>query len=469
MLSRRGRSLLPVLVLGLLLIGCTEPERSADVARAAEIAIANVTILSPAHGSARPGYTVLVAGDTIVAVGRRNELEPPADATVIDGSGRYLIPGLWDLHTHLTLADSAAAPLMVAQGVTGARDMGAVLAEIDTLRRRVASGRLLGPRIVYVGPTLNGERYGPFQRVIDGPEEARAAVEELAAHGVDLLKTHNATGRDAYFALLKAASEAGLTVAGHVPTEVSPLEACRAGQVSVEHIATIFEGTYLAEFPGEMEALQGMDEWLAEDAGRLIECLVERGTLFVPTLTTYEARARRAARYDDPDPRLKYLGVEGRERFLEAMEPTETDRNPRVIEARMRLVEVGQELTRRLHAAGGSVGVGTDLAHTGVLPGFTVHREIELLVEAGLPPHAALWASVRGPGVEAGADSLSGRIAAGAPADLVLLRADPFEDVRALSEIETVVLRGRLLDRTELDEVLASLAAEPVRGDREGG
>ena len=469
MLTCHERSLLTVLVLGPLLIGCVGPEESAGKATGAELAIANVTVLSPADGSARPGHTVLVAGDTIVAVGRRDELEPPDDATVIDGSGRYLIPGLWDLHTHLTLADSAAAPLMVTQGVTGARDMGAVLAEIDTLRRRVASGRLLGPRIVYVGPTLNGERYGPFQRVIDGPEEARAAVEELAAHGVDLLKTHNATGRDAYFALLDAASEAGLTVAGHIPKEVSPLEACRAGQASVEHIATIFEGTYLAEFPGQMEAFRGMDEWLVEDAGRLVDCFAERGILFVPTLTTYEARARRAARYDDPDPRLKYLGSEGRERFLEAMEPTETDRNPRVIEARMGLVEVGQELTRQLHAAGGSVGVGTDLAHTGVLPGFAVHREIELLVEAGLPPHAALWASVRGPGVEAGADSLTGRIATDAPPTLVLLRADPFEDVGALSEIEAVVLQGRLLDRPELDGVLASLAEETVPSDGGGG
>ncbi|HSR41723.1 MAG TPA: hypothetical protein VLL48_06120, partial [Longimicrobiales bacterium] len=231
----------------------------------------------------------------------------------------------------------------------------------------------------------------------------------------------------------------------------------------VEHIATIFEGTYLSRFSSQMEAFQAMDDWLAEDAEELVECFAERGTLFVPTLSTYEARAHRAARHDEPDPRLKYLGADGRERFLEAMEPTETDRNPRVIEARMGLVEVGQALTRRLHAAGAPLGVGTDVAHTGVLPGFAVHREVELLVEAGLPPHAALWASARGPGVEAGADSLTGRITAGAPADLVLLGADPFEDVGALSEIEAVVLRGRLLDRAELDGVLASLEGDTAR------
>lgn len=454
------RSPLVALLLSALLLGCAGPDGPAG---GAEVAIADVTVLSPADGTERPGTTVLIAGDTIVAVGPAHELEPPGGATVVDGSGRYLIPGLWDLHTHLTLADSAAAPLLVTQGVTGVRDMGAVLAEIDTVRRRVASGRLLGPRITYVGPTLNGAQYGPFQRVIEGPEEAHLAVEELAAHGVDLLKTHNATGREAYFALLEAASAAGLTVAGHVPTEVSPLEACRAGQASVEHIATIFEGTYLSRFSSQMEAFQAMDDWLAEDAEELVECFAERVTLFVPTLSTYEARAHRADRHDDPDPRLKYLGADGRERFLEAMEPTETDRNPRVIEARMGLVEVGQALTRRLHAAGAPLGVGTDVAHTGVLPGFAVHREVELLVEAGLPPHAALWASARGPGVEAGADSLTGRITAGAPADLVLLGADPFEDVGALSEIEAVVLRGRLLDRAELDGVLASLEGDTAR------
>lgn len=441
------------------LVGCAESRGGDSVAPAADLALSNVTVLSPIDGSVNPETTVLLTADQILEVGRRGDVDAPAGATVVDAAGLYAIPGLWDFHTHLALADSNAAPLMVTQGVTGARDLGGDLGAIDRLRDRVRRGELLGPRIARAGPTLNGAPHGAHHRVIDTPDAARAAVAELRAHGVDLLKTHNATARDVYFALLEAASEAGLDVAGHVPLEVSPLEACEAGHRSVEHIATLFEGTYLARFSSELEAFRSMGAWLESEAEPLIECFARQETIFVPTLRAYEVRAHRAALFDDPDPRMRYLRPSRRARFREAMEPSETDRNPNVIALRESLVEIGAELTRRLHAAGAPIGTGTDFAGPGILPGFDLHREIALLVEAGLLPQAALWASARGPGERAGAHPLTGQIVAGAPADLVLLRANAFEEIEALSSIEAVVLRGRLLDRAELDRVLSALAS----------
>ena len=141
------------------------------------------------------------------------------------------------------------------------------------------------------------------------------------------------------------------------------------------------------------------------------------------------------------------------------MVPSESDRDPDVIQLRVGLVEIGKALTRIAYEAGAPIGTGTDFAGPGPVPGFSLRREVELLAEAGLPLHAALWAATSGPGVEQGADPLTGDIGVGAPADLVLLEANPFEDLGALSEIVGVGLRGRWLDRAELDRVLEGLAA----------
>lgn len=432
---------------------------SADVPVVADLALRGVTILSPSDGSQRPGQTVLIEDDRIVAVVPDAQANVAAKGRDVEASGLFLLPGLWDLHTHLAMADPNAAPLMVTQGVTGARDLGAVLEEIDALRDRITSGDLLGPRIVRVGPTLNGAANGPHHRVIDSPEAAREAVADLAGKGVDLLKTHNATGRDTYFALLDAAREAGLDVVGHIPMEVEPLEACEAGQASIEHIVTIFEGTYMTRFSSELEAFQGMDAWMETEAPDLVECFARHGTLFVPTLRAYEFRAHRAALYDDPPDGWEYLTPENQVAFREAMAPTDRERLPQLIALRESVVEVGQAFTRLLYEAGAPIGAGTDFAGAGPVPGLSLHRELELLVQAGLPEEAAIWASARGPGERAGADPRTGHIEAGAPADLILLRENPFEGIEALSSIEGVIVRGRLLDRAELDRVLEALAS----------
>ena len=149
------------------------------------------------------------------------------------------------------------------------------------------------------------------------------------------------------------------------------------------------------------------------------------------------------------------------ERWRTDWVPYPTDRRPEVIALRQSLVDVGLRFVARLYAAGAPVGAGTDLADTGLLPGFDLHREIELLAEAGLPPHAALWTAARGPGANAGGHPLTGRLISGAPANLVLLRANAFDDVAALSQIEAVILRGEYYDRAALDAVLADLEEVP--------
>ena len=455
-----GRLLGIVGFLGTLCLACSPRAGSLPASTGpAPLALVGVTLLDPVHGPSGPS-TVVIRGDRIEDIVE----SAPEGAEIVDASGLYLLPGLWDLHTHLGMADESAPPLLVTQGVIGARDLGGELEEIDALRDRIDSGELLGPQIVRVGPTLNGAQNGAHHRVIDSAESARLAVADLGTAGVDLLKTHNATGREAYFALLDAAEGSGLQVVGHVPTAVSPAEACEAGQASVEHIATLFEGTYISRFENEMDAFLAMPAWLEDDAPALVECFSEKKTLFVPTLRTYQLRAQRAAAWDHPDPRWRYVSESGYEAWRSGSEPSEVDRQPEVIELRGSLVTVGQQVVRLLQDAGAPIGAGTDLASTGILPGFDLHAEIGLLAGAGLTPRQALRAATRGPGPGAGGDPLQGEIVAGGPADLVLLRADAFADVSALESIEAVILGGRLLDRAQLDRVLDELdrtAADP--------
>lgn len=422
------------------------------------LALVGVVPLDPVGG--RPGEpsTVLVSGDRIVALGSTRTVAVPPGATEIGARGLYLLPGLWDLHTHLALMDDHAPELLVAQGVLGVRDLGGVPEEVEALRERIESGKLLGPRMVRAGPTLNGAPNGPHHRVVETPEEAREAVAELAAAGMDLIKTHNATGRETFFALVQAAHEAGLPVAGHVPVTVTPLEACEAGLDSVEHIATLFEGTYLAGFDDQMAAFLAIPRWLETEAPTLADCFATHGTLFVPTLRAYDLRAHWAAEHDDPAPEWRYLTDEERREWAEAA-VTDVDRNDEVVRLRESLVDVGVDFVRLLADRGAPVGAGTDIASSGLLPGYSLHDEVRLLGRT-LSPAEALRAATRGPGEAAGGDPLQGRLMAGAPADLVLLRGNAFEDLAAIDEIEAVVLRGRLLDRAALDRVLAGLASD---------
>lgn len=442
------------------LAGCAPAPNDAPDAsamRGGSLAIRGATLLDPGTGEVRENSSLLLDGDRIVAAGTASEVAIPEGIEIIEAESLYVIPGLWDLHTHLTMLGDNTPPLLVTQGVTGVRDLGAVPEAIEELRRRVAMGELLGPTIVRAGPTLNGAQYDAHHRVIDSPEEARQAVADLGTAGFDLIKTHNATRREVYFALLEAANNAGLMVAGHVPKEISPTEACEAGQASIEHIATLFEGTYISQFESEIEAFQGMAAWEESEGPALAECFARHQTLFVPTLRVYELQAHSAAAYDDPDPRMRYLSRDVYDRWRTEWVPVPSDRQPEVIALRQGLVDVGLSFVARLYAAGAPIGAGTDLAGNGLLPGFDLHREIELLAKAGLPPHAALWAAARGPGANAGGQPLTGRLIAGAPADLVLLRANAFDDIAALSQVEAVILRGEHLDRKALDAVLTDL------------
>jgi imidazolonepropionase-like amidohydrolase len=443
-----------------ILGGCGGPlPQPGSPAGAAALLVRDVTVIDGTGASPRQHASVLVRSGTIQEIGDAATLKAPRGARVVEGHGRFLLPGLWDAHVHLSYGDETELAALVANGVTSVRDMGGDLELLDGLRARIDKGELAGPRIVRAGPVVDGPKPGvPHRLTVTSPEEAREAVARLQGLGVDLIKIHNAVPREAFFALAEEAKRRGLAFAGHVPMTVEPAEAAGAGQRSVEHIATLIEGTYMTHFPNEAAALEAMPRWLEEEVPRLAAIFARQGTVFVPTIIAYDLRARRGALADHPDPRLRYASPALRKYWDQAFPLNARDRDPAALALRRKFVEDGLEMTRRMHEAGVAIAVGSDLAGRDVLPGFAVHDEIALLVKAGLTPLEALRSATLEPARLSNADGTVGTIAPGKSADLVLLEGDPLADIRNVGRIAAVVLRGRLLRREDLDRLLESSA-----------
>src|SRR5205807_3091284 len=206
--------------------------------------------------------TVEIRGRGIAAIGTSHQVLVPPGATVIDGRGKYLIPGLWDMHVHLSWPPGAAQvalPIMVANGVLGARDMHSLLAPILALKRAVADGSQIGPRLFVAGPAVDGPNsFLPAARVVHTAEEAREAVRQLKAGGVDFIKVYSALPRDLYFVVASEAKTQGIPFAGHVPYTVTAAEASDAGQRSMEHLTEVDVGTPSEDVKIKAEEIEAM-------------------------------------------------------------------------------------------------------------------------------------------------------------------------------------------------------------------
>ena len=261
--------------------------------------------------------------------------------------------------SHLTERD---LPILVAYGVTSVRDMGNVLADVDVWRGKIAAGGLVGPHILRVGPILNGLEYGPVQLAIANDTQARTAVRVLKKVGVDAIKVHAALPRDAYFALADEAKKQSIPFVGHVPRSVTPLEASNAGQASLEHIQTIFEG----QFPPKPDS-----------EPQLFAAFAKNGTAYDPTLVMY----RGSTEPRNVDPELMRL-------------------HPDLILGRKQLFARFLELVGMMNREHVTLLAGTDLSTNfkWISPGASLHDELDLLVAAGLSPMEALQAATRNPG-----------------------------------------------------------------------
>jgi imidazolonepropionase-like amidohydrolase len=425
-------------LLGFLVIPALLAIRQPPVPR--PLAFTHVTVIDGTGAAPRRDQTVVITGDRIAALGRGGRLKPPVDAQTIDAAGRFLIPGLWDMHVHI--AWKFDLPLFVANGVTGVRTMDGD-PEYRLWRNEVEVGALVGPRMVIASSIFDGpQSYFDDHLKIGSPEEAREAVRKARREGAEFIKIHDLLPRDAYFATIDEARKQGLPVAGHVPASVTPEEASDAGQISIEHLTRMDDLSLDTEGRGRTAAL-----FTRFKKNRTWQC---------PTLVM----TRNYASLRDPsitnDPRVKYVSP-GRKEFFRKVKDAGLSTQEEA--ARQRIYHKKQAIVSKMQQAGVGILAGTDLANPYLFPGFSLHDELAILVEAGLKPMQALQAATRNPARFLGREKLLGTVQQGKLADLVLLDGDPLADIHNTTRIRAVVANGRFYDRATLNQILAAAEA----------
>jgi hypothetical protein len=437
------------------------------------IYITHVTVVDTKTGKEVREQTVVITSGRISKVGGSRSIKARANARVVDGVGRYLIPGLWDMHVHAVFPErlDSMFPMFVANGVLGIRDMGTSmpLSEIGQLRKDTGSGVRLGPLIVAAGPILDGlpKPRRPNFLAITTAAEGREAVDKLSASGADLIKVYSFLSRDTFLAIAAEASKQKIPFGGHVPFSVSALEASDAGQKSMEHLYGVVLSCSAREDELRSELLKGgvnlpgservrleMDEATASydrrKATKVFERLAKNKTWQVPTLDVVVPYAYSFDARMTTDPRLKYIPVSVQQRWSEeAKSSTDGAIKAKTFEQRSQIVGAMQR-------AGVPILAGTDAAwyQPYTYAGFSLHDELGLLVGAGLTPAQAIQSATIGPARFLSMDKDLGSIEKGKLADLVLLSADPLQNIANTQKIEAVIVNGRFLDRKELDSLL---------------
>ena len=430
------------------------------------LAFRHVNVIDATGSPVRPDMTVVVEGQRIVNLGKSGDVQIPKSAKVVDAAGKFLIPGLWDMHVHTIFGDwipkdeNIILPLFVANGVTGVRDMGSDLEAVKQWRSQIAGGKLLGPRMIVAGPMLDGPtpRF-PSSAPVSDSASGRKVVDDLRNAGVDFIKIQSLVPRDGYFAAASEANKLGITFVGHVPDAVRASEASSAGQKSIEHFTGVFEGCSTIEdqlLKGRKTLGQNVATFNPERAKTLIALLAKNQTWQVPTLVWERGQWL----VDDidlsQDPLIKYAPVAWKNRTWpmfkkDILETMDTDPLP----VRKRFVQMELEMTLAMFRAGVPFMAGTDTAAgIHIFPGFSLHQELALFVEAGLTPMQALQTATLNPAKFLGTTADMGTVEKGKIADLVLLDANPLEDINNTRKIQAVVLAGRYFSRAQLDAML---------------
>jgi imidazolonepropionase-like amidohydrolase len=438
--------------------------------------IRSVNLVDVNSGRVLPGMDVFLTDGRIKQIS--HDRLQPKDARVVDGTNRFLIPGLWDMHVHTAglsanpeWSRDTLLPLLIANGVTGIRDMGGSLMALQTWKAQISRGDLVGPEIVMAGPMLDGSSDDPSVLAIQTPVQARHAVDQLAADHVDFIKVLSGLDRDTYFAAIAESKAQHLPIVGHVPDLVGAGEASRAGQKSIEHI--LYGGIAIAcssreeELRGAMaNAMQSgsireiarvedaaIDSFNEEKAQRLWATFRRNATWIVPTLVS----AFVSSRLDElsaSDPYVEYLPRSVRDEWTPGK--LKVYLQPDKLAWWKRELSDQTEMVRRMHEAGVLMLAGTDSLDPHNVPGFALAKELELLVHAGFTPMEALQSATIRP-AEFYGRSDAGSIAAGNIADLVLLDANPVVDIANVKKIQGVFAKGRYFSRSDLDHILEAI------------
>jgi imidazolonepropionase-like amidohydrolase len=445
-------------------------------------ALLHVTIIDATGTAPQVDRTVIITGNRIASI---NTAPPPGVVPKIDARGKFLIPGLCDMHVHLAgvTADpkwskATLLPLLIANGITTVRDMGGDLAALQNWRKEITAGTLIGPRLYFPGPMLDGGKSDPPALLaVSTPNEGRAAVRDLKAKGADFIKVLSRLDRDSYFAIADEAKKQGMSFVGHVPNVLHAREVSDAGQKSIEHI---FYSNLAFDCSAREDELRqkaaearakhdsagaaaARDEANAsfsrEKADALAKTMVNNKTWLVPTLVAVRDIAQQRELAASGPPELAYLPPALRKKWSSA--EIEKEVSPEVAGWYQAQFQNDLKLARVLHEDGVQMLAGSDSLDPLNFPGPSLHDELVLLNQAGFTPLQALQAATLRPAEFLNAAGAGGRgtIQPGRAADLVLLDANPLADISNTRKIHAVVLAGKYLDRDALDQMLAQARA----------
>jgi imidazolonepropionase-like amidohydrolase len=447
------------------------------------LAITHVTLIDGTGAAPQTDMTIFLADEQIAAIGASKSVFIPRRTKTLDGTGKFLVPGLVDMHVHLTGAGEPTGsrdfvlPLLLANGITTVRDMGGDLASLIRLRLEIEHGQLQAPRIFFAGPYLDGNP--PFFQpslVVTNSAEAMEDVHSLISRGADFIKVQSNLSRDAYFAIAEVCRREHIPFVGHVPDHVTASEASDVGQKGIEHLTGILRACssdepllirkQFAAGPRKATTGQSLDRELAwqrellqsysdEQAAELIAKFLRNQTWQVPTLILLRNDAFPTPETDPSrDPRQKYIPQQVLANWRKVARDRDQGRTTEEFSLRSSLLKASLRIVGNMNAAGVPILAGTDTTAPFVFPGSSLHEELALLVQAGLTPMQALAAATKLPAEFLGRQQTQGTIEPDKIADLLLLDGNPLDDIHNTQKIRAVILRGKLLDRSFLDELL---------------
>ena len=407
---------------------------------AAPLALVGGTLIDVTGKPPTPNAVVLIESDRIVAAGPRSTINIPNGAKIVDVTGKFLLPGLWDMHAHLYQAE--LGPTYLAAGITTARDVGNDLDFATVFRNAAKEKRGLGPRMLLAG-YIDGKNEGhSFDVQVETPEEARAAVQRYKNAGYEQVKIRDNVKLETLKVICAEAHRLGMTVTGHVPNGMNALQAVEAGMDQLNHINFVETGFFPKLARSDLEVTINLN---APNVTNALKFFKEHGTVIDPTDAVLELMLRPTN-----------VPIESFEPGAAKVAPELTaqinakGQSPDQAEAVRLVMDVFLKITGALHRAGVPIVAGTDVG----VPGHTLHRELELYVKAGMTPLEAIQAATIVPARVMKLDGEVGTLEAGKRADLLILDANPLDNISNIRKIRSVMTQGRLFDCAKLWELV---------------
>ncbi|RDY57894.1 amidohydrolase family protein [Flagellimonas nanhaiensis] len=435
--------------------------RCIPITNEADYLIENVNLIDVVNGETIENCWVEIVGERIGKI-HLSEVKGDSRTKIIDGTGKYIIPGLWDMHAHYSLNHDFVNPLLIGNGVVGIREMWGVPNTIFEIRRLINKDSILAPDIYTSGDIIDGyPPVWPWSTKVKNPQEAVSAVKEQKSQGVDFIKIYTNLSKESYEAIAQESKKLGIPFAGHLPLKVPMAKALALGQQSIEHLNGILEAS--CSKPFKLDSIDPMNRigrasFLVENFDSkkfddLCEKLAKSDTWICPTLSVLKNTSTKLDKGFLTDDKLEYIPLHTRQSWTGSTR----DKSEEFYEVFERLFDLQTSLLGRMSERGVKILAGTDFPNPFCYPGFGLHEELVLMNNAGMSTLEVLRSATYYPAIFMQKEDLYGQVSEGKSASVIILNENPLKDIRNTQKIEAVFLRGKYINKEELSELMLSL------------